>query len=250
MGPCRARFPRYYYNKFTKRCEFFYYGGCRGNKNNFKSLKACNRKCYCKYQSKILVATWICWNRHSVSTGISFLFPPLACLALCARAPKPAWAPLIMPLVQANINFAQYPLVFWLFFLVAICYLPKVVGPCRARFPRYYYNKFTKRCEFFYYGGCRGNKNNFKSLKACNRKCYCKYQSKILVATWICWNRHSVSTGISILFPPLACLALCARAPKPAWAPLIMPLVQANINFAQYPLVFWLFFCRTEWYYK
>ena len=55
--------------------------------------------------------------------------------------------------------------------LKKICYLPKVVGPCRARIPRYFYNKCTKRCELFYYGGCHGNKNNFHSLKKCNRVC-------------------------------------------------------------------------------
>ena len=52
-----------------------------------------------------------------------------------------------------------------------ICKLPKVTGPCRARIPRWYFNDKTKRCERFIYGGCRGNKNNFKSLAGCQGKC-------------------------------------------------------------------------------
>ena len=44
---------------------------------------------------------------------------------------------------------------------VDVCKLPKVVGPCRARFPRYFYNSATGDCEKFFYGGCRGNANNF-----------------------------------------------------------------------------------------
>ena len=52
-----------------------------------------------------------------------------------------------------------------------ICSLPKVVGLCKALIQRYYYNTKTKKCEKFYYGGCGGNKNNFKTLSQCNGKC-------------------------------------------------------------------------------
>ncbi len=52
-----------------------------------------------------------------------------------------------------------------------ICSLPKEVGLCKALIPRYYYNTKTRKCEKFYYGGCGGNKNNFKTLSQCNGKC-------------------------------------------------------------------------------
>ena len=45
---------------------------------------------------------------------------------------------------------------------VNVCEQPKVVGPCEALIPRYFYNKSTKKCEFFYYGGCSANGNNFE----------------------------------------------------------------------------------------
>nr|P0DN17.1 RecName: Full=U-actitoxin-Avd3p; Short=U-AITX-Avd3p; AltName: Full=AsKC13; Flags: Precursor [Anemonia viridis] len=51
------------------------------------------------------------------------------------------------------------------------CELPKVVGPCRASHPRYYYNSSSKRCEKFNYGGCRGNANNFHTLEECEKVC-------------------------------------------------------------------------------
>ncbi|KAH0619352.1 hypothetical protein JD844_019397 [Phrynosoma platyrhinos] len=44
-GPCYAYLPRYFYNTASKRCEKFIYGGCRGNKNNFKTLEQCRRTC-------------------------------------------------------------------------------------------------------------------------------------------------------------------------------------------------------------
>eukprot|EP01084_Bolivina_argentea_P299310 515916_1 len=51
------------------------------------------------------------------------------------------------------------------------CYLPKKTGSCRASFARYYYNSDTLECEQFNYGGCGGNKNNFKTLSECNKIC-------------------------------------------------------------------------------
>ena len=39
------------------------------------------------------------------------------------------------------------------------CSLPKSVGTCRGYFPSYYYNRVSKKCEFFIWSGCGGNKN-------------------------------------------------------------------------------------------
>ncbi|XP_067907458.1 tauPI-stichotoxin-Hcr2d-like [Heterodontus francisci] len=52
-----------------------------------------------------------------------------------------------------------------------VCLLPKVVGPCKALFPRYYYNMETQMCEKFAYGGCRGNGNNFETMEECVLQC-------------------------------------------------------------------------------
>lgn len=50
--------------------------------------------------------------------------------------------------------------------------LPKAVtGPCRAAFPRWYYDAEKKACNSFIYGGCRGNKNSYLSQEACMQHC-------------------------------------------------------------------------------
>nr|QIQ54707.1 capsule gland specific secretory protein [Reishia bronni] len=54
---------------------------------------------------------------------------------------------------------------------VDTCDLPKVVGPCKARIPRYYYDSNKKKCLLFFYGGCEGNDNNFKTPKDCQKTC-------------------------------------------------------------------------------
>nr|XP_020821283.1 kunitz-type protease inhibitor 4 isoform X2 [Phascolarctos cinereus] len=52
-----------------------------------------------------------------------------------------------------------------------ICTLPQSIGSCRGSFPRYYYNKFARRCERFLYGGCGGNRNNFIFVEQCQLAC-------------------------------------------------------------------------------
>nr|XP_020469880.1 tissue factor pathway inhibitor 2-like [Monopterus albus] len=104
-GPCRAAIERYYYNTFTQKCEIFYYGGCKGNANNFNSYQECQKSCF--------------------------------------RFPK----------------------------IPQICRYPRDVGPCRARFPSYFFNMATMQCEPFYYGGCQGNPNRFKDPTSCVEYC-------------------------------------------------------------------------------
>ncbi|XP_043560027.1 tissue factor pathway inhibitor-like [Chiloscyllium plagiosum] len=52
------------------------------------------------------------------------------------------------------------------------CQLEADSGPCRGLFHRYFYNKTTKKCEQFIYGGCLGNKNKFRTEKDCLNACH------------------------------------------------------------------------------
>ncbi|NXN38039.1 SPIT2 inhibitor, partial [Rhinoptilus africanus] len=51
------------------------------------------------------------------------------------------------------------------------CVAPRVTGPCRAAFPRWFYAPANRTCQQFIYGGCRGNKNNFQSQEECLSRC-------------------------------------------------------------------------------
>nr|C1IC53.1 RecName: Full=Protease inhibitor 4; AltName: Full=Kunitz inhibitor IV; Flags: Precursor [Walterinnesia aegyptia]ABX82870.1 Kunitz inhibitor IV [Walterinnesia aegyptia] len=51
------------------------------------------------------------------------------------------------------------------------CHLPADPGPCSNYRPAYYYNPASRKCEEFMYGGCKGNKNNFKTRHECHRVC-------------------------------------------------------------------------------
>uniref|UniRef100_A0A3P9QBV9 Serine peptidase inhibitor, Kunitz type, 2 n=1 Tax=Poecilia reticulata TaxID=8081 RepID=A0A3P9QBV9_POERE len=45
------------------------------------------------------------------------------------------------------------------------------VGPCRAYYKHWYYNKETGICQTFIYGGCVGNKNNYENEDSCKSTC-------------------------------------------------------------------------------
>lgn len=51
------------------------------------------------------------------------------------------------------------------------CYLKPDHGSCHASLTRYYFNKDTKSCETFTYGGCEGNSNNFEVEELCLLNC-------------------------------------------------------------------------------
>uniref|UniRef100_A0A8D0EWI0 Tissue factor pathway inhibitor n=1 Tax=Strix occidentalis caurina TaxID=311401 RepID=A0A8D0EWI0_STROC len=63
------------------------------------------------------------------------------------------------------------------------CFYEKDPGICRGYFSRYFYNKETKLCEVFKYGGCLGNQNNFKNLEECQTTCQgnCKLLSSLFL---------------------------------------------------------------------
>ncbi|XP_070377476.1 boophilin-H2-like [Dermacentor albipictus] len=45
------------------------------------------------------------------------------------------------------------------------------VGICGAKLPRWWFNKETGKCEVFYYGGCGGNENKYRTKKKCEKTC-------------------------------------------------------------------------------
>ncbi|XP_052903507.1 spondin-1 [Anopheles moucheti] len=52
-----------------------------------------------------------------------------------------------------------------------ICSQPPEQGICRGRYQRYAYDSIQGTCVPFYYGGCRGNRNNFLTADDCMNTC-------------------------------------------------------------------------------
>uniref|UniRef100_A0A8D3AQI4 Tissue factor pathway inhibitor 2 n=1 Tax=Scophthalmus maximus TaxID=52904 RepID=A0A8D3AQI4_SCOMX len=146
-GPCRADIERYFYNTISQKCEVFYYGGCQGNANNFRSYQECQKTCF-----RIPKIPQIC--RFPKQEGpcralfrrYFFNMSTMRLCALCLCSPLPPAVPVL-------------------------CLDPMDKGKCSASITRYYYNTATKMCEEFIYSGCGGSSNNFVSRHSCMDVC-------------------------------------------------------------------------------
>lgn len=165
IGPCRGAFPRWYYNKDIMQCELFFWGGCQPNNNNFETLKGCKKQCKPRKQPKAgcfdpqkvgpckaRIPRWY-YNQSSRNCELFYWggCQPnennFKSLKKCSKKCK--------PINQPN----------------EVCFDPKKVGPCKALKPRWFYNKNTRQCESFNWGGCQANGNNFETEKECQKTC-------------------------------------------------------------------------------
>jgi hypothetical protein len=55
--------------------------------------------------------------------------------------------------------------------IVEDCLKSLEIGDCKNYLTRYYYDSKTNLCIPFNYSGCKGNENNFETLKICEDKC-------------------------------------------------------------------------------
>ncbi|XP_026203579.1 tissue factor pathway inhibitor 2 [Anabas testudineus] len=164
-GPCRGEIERYYYNTITQKCEVFYYGGCQGNANNFKSYHECQKTCFripkipqmCRFPKEVgpcrallpryffNMTTMQCepFDYGGCKGNLNRFLDLTSCMEYCS--PKKT--------------------------VPVLCLDPLDRGKCSASISRYYYNKATKMCEEFIYSGCGGSSNNFVSRQTCMDVC-------------------------------------------------------------------------------
>ena len=168
-GPCYAYFPKYFFNSKTKKCEQFVYGGCRGNENRFDTEEECQNSCASTAAIDYAAAcrldkeTGPCrgnierfFYNDTAKECQSFIYGGCSgnpnnfesiqeCAQKCSSTIKPSDKP--------------------------ICELEKETGPCLGLFEYYYHNFETKKCEKFFYGGCKGNGNRFDTEEECQKSC-------------------------------------------------------------------------------
>nr|XP_054928993.1 carboxypeptidase inhibitor SmCI-like [Dermacentor andersoni] len=201
VGICRARLPRYWFNKETGECELFYYGGCGGNENRYLTQEKCEETCLDK---KPIQKSYIADEAY---IGITDELMAAAANSVCRKPPHPGPCMGSFPRFyydqktnscrlflyggcDSNGNNFESPID-----CMRLCGSPKPgepmprrkeeaatnfekqcgskaeVGICKALLPRYWFNKETGECELFYYGGCGGNENRYLTQEKCEETC-------------------------------------------------------------------------------
>ncbi|XP_078484376.1 uncharacterized protein LOC100180559 isoform X2 [Ciona intestinalis] len=200
-GPCRGRFTKFYFDKRTRSCRQFTYGGCEGNANNFDSPDDCRRLCVdaanpnrspprntnsnlpSRCYHPVMAGDCRGSNPrfyYDSGTGMCHLFTyggcggnenrffdPTECKRVCGGKPvypglgTKAPPPESLVSIDDDIRPRQS----------GRCREEKLVGPCKARMPRFYFDTDTGRCRLFTYGGCKGNENRFLTPWACRDTC-------------------------------------------------------------------------------
>ncbi|XP_055668278.1 tissue factor pathway inhibitor isoform X3 [Falco peregrinus] len=161
-GICRGYFSRYFYNKETKLCEVFKYGGCLGNQNNFKNLEECQTTCQGNSEEHPNTV-----NSSSLVEDTNQFPGIFVNLLPTAANEKSNSMNNSSPKEERN----QFPIFFEPPPIPSLCMTPMDRGLCRAKELRFFYHYSTGRCRPFSYSGCGGNENNFTSRKSCLRIC-------------------------------------------------------------------------------
>ncbi|CAJ1078762.1 tissue factor pathway inhibitor a [Xyrichtys novacula] len=131
-GPCRGLVTRYFFDTTTQACMRFFYGGCYGNANNFRSMDECQSRC----QNPV---------------------KPTKAPEVHTQPPRRAFV--VQPTEVVDLKPTD------------LCSMPVETGDCDGAEKRFAYNPGTRRCHMFRYSGCGGNENNFRSRRECSIKC-------------------------------------------------------------------------------
>ena len=115
VGKCRASIPRWWYNITDGSCQPFVYGGCEGNGNNYQSKEECLDKCAGVTEN---TTDDMARNRNGADSSVLSVPRKQSAEDLSAEI----------------FNYEEY------------CVPKAVTGPCRAAFPRWYYDTEKNSC--------------------------------------------------------------------------------------------------------
>ncbi|KRX73422.1 Papilin, partial [Trichinella sp. T6] len=159
-GHCKNETQRWYFDFQLSKCQTFTYSGCGGNGNNYRTEEECEISCkehrqpVCPKRTSPLVDT----NGNLFDCFLQSCPSDFKCIYTSEKA---YCCPDILNNEVAS-NLKTRP---------AQCEQKKERGFCDLFELRFYYDVQLEECNYFFYGGCGGNQNNFKRLSDCKQTC-------------------------------------------------------------------------------
>ncbi|XP_050510138.1 papilin isoform X5 [Diabrotica virgifera virgifera] len=183
-GPCNGEYPQYYYDPGTDSCQEFIYGGCTGNYNRFQDQQSCEERC-----KKVREPEPTYTQAPTAAVDLAACSLPYDSgncterfTAFYYNKEQRRCLPFIYNGCGGNSNRfnseEQCQRQCGEFRAQDVCNMDRDPGPCRGYFIKYYYDRDTRRCEQFAYGGCRGNGNRFSSEEECAQICITHEEKK------------------------------------------------------------------------
>ncbi|CAG0888031.1 unnamed protein product [Darwinula stevensoni] len=163
-GPCETYEIKWFYDPEYRHCRQFYYGGCLGNNNRFQTLEECETQCKEPESVPLCLqpktegpcqGNFTRWH-YSPADSLCKNFTYGGCKGndnnfLTERECQ----------IRCHGRNRQKE----------TCLLRREEGDCQESLPRWYFDASQGRCLPFYYTGCGGNENRFKTSEECETSC-------------------------------------------------------------------------------
>nr|CAI5860889.1 unnamed protein product [Callosobruchus analis] len=188
VGQCDGEYLQYYYDPKSDYCQPFNFGGCGGNYNRFQDQASCEQRCKKAPPSAPVTPT------PQIPSDMTMCYQPAdpgSCndtyVSFFYDSNTRTCSPFTYTGCGGNSNRfnseEQCERQCGSFRGQDVCDMERDPGPCRGYFVKYYYDKTTRQCEQFAFGGCQGNGNRFSSQEECEQICLTHEESKPNVTT-------------------------------------------------------------------
>ncbi|XP_072290428.1 carboxypeptidase inhibitor SmCI-like isoform X2 [Eucyclogobius newberryi] len=164
-GPCRGLVSRFLFDHEVQSCRHFFYGGCFGNANNFRTMNECKTRCQSKEKPDLTTP-----SPHIDLQDVHTRAAVRRMVLDSAHVTEAMVAAQAEALLQPDNKTKHHHT------KDEECGLGLDRGDCDGAERRFFYNSTTRRCQSFTFSGCGGNKNNFNLRRVCVKKCVLRHR--------------------------------------------------------------------------